>query len=75
MPYKIFALIGIFLSLVGAILLWRSSPSGSGLGAYANSELLQQIAAQSRRMRRRQNVAIALVVAGAFLQVPLVLCG
>ena len=75
MPYKIFALIGIFLSLVGAILLWRSSPSGSGLSAYASSELLQQIAAQGRRMRRRQNIAIALVIAGAFLQVPLVLCG
>jgi hypothetical protein len=75
MTYKVFALVGIFFSLAGAILLWRSSPSSSGLGAYASSDLLQQIAAQGRRMQRRQNVAIALVVVGAFLQVPLLLCG
>ena len=75
MTYKVFALIGIFIGLIGAILLWRLGPSGSASGFYANDVILQQIAAQDRRMRRRQTFAIALIAVGAFLQAPLVLYG
>ena len=73
MVYKVVAIVGVFLGLLGAVLLTRASPSGYALGAYANDAILQQVAVQNRRMQRRQRLAIVLIVVGALLQVPCIL--
>lgn len=72
MIYRAIAVVGIFLSLAGVILLWRSSPSGNSLGAYANDALLRQIANQNRRLRRRQIFAQTLIFVGSACQIPLI---
>jgi hypothetical protein len=69
---KVLAVMGIVFNAAGTVLLWRSSPAGYALSGYASQTLLSELAATNARSRRWQRTAIALITAGAALQLPTV---
>lgn len=73
MLIKTLTIVGMCLTGLGTVLLWRGSPSGYALGAMGGRELIEQVNANNKRMRRKQNLAIALIILGTSLQFPSVL--
>lgn len=58
----------MLLTLAGGILLWKSSPSGYAPPFYANAEILKKLGETNRKLKKRQHIAICLIIFGAFLQ-------
>ena len=74
MCFKALALLGMMLTSSGTILLWRSSPAGYSPGAYMFSpDMSTRQGEKNQSMAFYQKLAIALIVVGTALQVPLVL--
>lgn len=72
---KALAFLGVWLTAGGTVLLWRSSPSGYALSGYGGDTVVQENNRNNRHMGKSQRVAIALIMAGAALQVPLIIWG
>ena len=70
---KVLALFGMTLTAIGTIMLWRSSPSGYALSGYGGPAVSDAVANNNRRMSRGQKIAVALIIVGSALQVPLVI--
>jgi len=72
---KTLAFVGVWLTAGGTVLLWRSSPIGYPLGVWASSSVIEDNNRNNRRMGRLQRTAVALIVMGAMLQMPLIILG
>ena len=72
---KALAFIGVCLNAGGTVLLWRSSPSGYALSGYGGGNVVAENNRNNQRMGRSQLMAIVLIIVGAALQMPLIICG
>lgn len=66
---KLSGIIGIFIALIGTLLLWISSPSGDKIfGGFVPPERVKKIFENNKKMKVRQNIAIALIAIGSIIQ-------
>ncbi len=69
---RLLAILGMTLTAAGTVMLWRSSPAGYALSGYGSPAVLDAVAKNNRRMSRTQKLAVASIIIGTGLQVPLV---
>lgn len=76
MLIKYLAIVGLFFTAIGTILLWRSSPAGYIPGSYyLDEETTKEVVKNNNHMARGQKIAIVLILAGSALQTPSVIYG
>ena len=76
MLIKYLAIVGLFFTAIGTILLWRSSPAGYSPGFFwFDEKATKEVVKNNKHMARGQQIGIVLILAGSALQIPSVIHG